>query len=87
VIERVRHRELQAGSLDPDREDEMALAQLQGNHVEHPQVDLGLGEIDRRDSKLAAQVGDGKLLGQDLLPDQDAGQALTEGALKSEGFR
>ncbi len=86
VVHRIRHGDLQARPLDANGEDEVSLAELQRKNLEDREVDLGLGQVHRRDAELAAQVRDGELLGQDLLPHQDAGQALPERPLKSQGF-
>jgi hypothetical protein len=84
VVHRVRHGELEARGLHADGEHQVPLAQLDRQQLQQGKVDLGLGEVHGRDAQLAAQIGDGELLGEDLLAHQDACEPLAEGALQRE---
>ena len=86
VVRGVGHGQLQPGGLDLHGEDEVALAQVQADHVQQAQVDLVLGEVHRRHAQLAAEVGDRELLGEDALAHENARQALAVGALQGQGL-
>jgi hypothetical protein len=76
---------LSRGSLH--REHELALAEVEGNEVEQREVDLDLRQVDRGHPELPPEVGDRELLGEDVLPHEDARQPLAVGALQCERLR